>query len=59
MDSDVLLLFPSFAGFWYPANNLCISLVFVLSLVQMLKHKRKVAGRAYTGLNLDKQLFVI
>ncbi len=51
--------FPSFAGFWYPANNICISLVLVLSLVQMLKHKRKVAGRAYTVLNLDKQLFVI
>jgi hypothetical protein len=21
--------FPSFAGFWYPANNICISLVLV------------------------------
>jgi hypothetical protein len=58
-DRSWYMSFPSFAGFWYPANNICISLVLVLSLVQMLKHKRKVAGRAYTVLNLDKQLFVI
>jgi hypothetical protein len=30
----------------------CMSILF-LSMVQMLKHKRKVAGLAYTGLNLD------
>ena len=30
----------------------CMSILF-LSIVQMLKHKRKVAGRAYTVLNLD------
>jgi hypothetical protein len=24
-----IYFFPSFAGFWYPANNICISLVLV------------------------------
>ncbi len=27
--------------------------ILSLSMVQMLKHKKKVAGRAYTVLNLD------
>jgi hypothetical protein len=40
-------------------NSVCVLCILFLSLVQMLKHKRKVAGRAYTVLNLDKQLFVI
>ena len=25
----ITVSFPSFAGFWYPANNICISLVLV------------------------------
>ncbi len=25
-----VITFPSFAGFWYPANKICISLVYII-----------------------------
>jgi hypothetical protein len=42
--------FQSFAGFWYPADKICISLVYIIGT--NIETKRKNAGRAYTGLNL-------
>ncbi len=43
-------VFQSFAGFWYPANKICISLIYIIGT--NIGTKEKNAGRAYTGLNL-------
>ncbi len=46
----ILEFFQSFAGFWYPADKICISLVYIIGT--NIETKEKNTGRAYTGLNL-------
>jgi hypothetical protein len=48
---SVMNVFHSFVGFWYPANKICISLVYIIGT--NIETKEKNAGGAYTGLNLD------